>query len=80
MVGDVNFAGTVDPGSSPGILTVNGNATFDNTADLMFGLLDLGADGNYTRGTEYDGIDVTGDVILTGDVNINIMFDAFPVF
>lgn len=78
LTGDVNFAGTVAPGTSPGILTVNGNATFDGTANLVFGLLDLGNDGIYTRGTEYDGMDITGDLILNGDVTIDILFDAFP--
>ena len=51
-------SGTINPGQSPGILNIAGDATFDSPTSLEFELDGPG------QGTEYDLIDVAGNVIL----------------
>jgi autotransporter-associated beta strand protein len=75
----VLVGGTVSPGSSPGILTVNGTATFTAGSTLNIEL-----DGT-TAGSEYDRLDVTGAVKLGGStLVVNLGFasqggDAFTI-
>ncbi len=60
-VGSVTTTGsTVSPGDGPGILTVQGNATFDSASTFKVGL-----DGS-TAGTGYDQLNVMGEVNLGG--------------
>jgi fibronectin-binding autotransporter adhesin len=55
--------GSVKPGRSPGILTINGDADFDSGSNISVDL-----DGS-TQGTEYDLLNITGNLDL-GDVNL----------
>ncbi len=56
---------TVAPGSSPGILTFDGNATFADTTTLVFEI-----DGGGTAGLDYDQIVVTGNLLLADGVAV----------
>jgi autotransporter-associated beta strand protein len=67
--GPVTVAGTLTPGSSPGILTVNNQVTFQpgSTFDAeVFGL---------TAGTGYDELTTTGPVSLAG--SLALTFGSF---
>lgn len=71
IVGDVfASAGTVDPGNSPGKLSVVGDLTFGPDAVLA-----VDAEG-LTQGLEYDWLSVTGDVVLAGELRIELSYSA----
>ena len=71
VVGNVfNDAGTVSPGSSPGIMTIDGNYTQQSYASLHIELAGLG------QGTEYDYLHITGLTTLDGLLTIDIL-DGF---
>ena len=55
--------GTINPGTSPGILTIDGDADFTG------GILNFEVNG-LTPGTEHDQIIVTGSVTLGGTINV----------
>ncbi|MDB5341692.1 MAG: hypothetical protein JWP89_69 [Schlesneria sp.] len=58
--GNLTGTGTVSPGSSPGILTIDGDFEFDGTIDFE-------VDGTaQTLGVDYDQIVVTGNLDITG--------------
>ncbi len=56
--------GTINPGASAGLLTVNGNLVLGSGGTVNIEL------GGLTRGTQYDAIDVTGNVTLGGTLNV----------
>ena len=60
ITGNVSGTGTVSPGTSPGILTINGN--FSNSGTLAFEVNATGA----TAGTDYDRLVVNGTVDISG--------------
>ena len=60
----VNTGGTVSPGGSPGILTINGTFSQSGTGKLVTEI-----DGT-TPGTEYDRLVVTGQATLGGTLEI----------
>jgi fibronectin-binding autotransporter adhesin len=63
-----NAAGTVAPGSSPGILTVNGSYTQGKSATLRLELNGL------TLGSQYDRLAVTGAATLAGTLQLQTGF------
>jgi len=69
IVGDlvVGPNGTVQPGNSPGLLTVEGDFTLENGAELV---MEIWGDGD--NGFLFDEISVTGDFNLFGDINFDL--------
>ena len=67
-----NHAGTVGPGSSPGILTVNGNFTQDASGTLTMEI------GGTNAGVESDRLAVTGFVALDGTLALQKAAGFFP--
>ncbi len=75
--------GTLSPGLSPGILTVNGNYTQGSTGTLLIEIVGNGG----VAGTDFDQLIVTGDASLDGTLQIDILgsyepdpFDSFLIF
>ena len=66
IYGNVANSGMVNPGNSPGILTISGN--YEQTAVGAL-LVEL---GGTARGTEHDVLDVTGNAILAGKLIIQL--------
>ncbi|MCC5843068.1 MAG: autotransporter-associated beta strand repeat-containing protein [Verrucomicrobia bacterium] len=60
----VNDGGTLSAGNSAGVLTINGDLT------LNAGSTTLAEIGGFTRGTEYDGYDISGELTYGGTLNI----------
>jgi hypothetical protein len=72
--GDVaNIGGTVSPGSSPGNLHIAGNYTQGLAGTLNIEL------GGYVSGTQYDLLDVTGLVTLSGALNVSLINNFMPI-
>jgi hypothetical protein len=65
-------AGTVSPGASPGIITVDGDYT-----QAVDGVLEIELGGT-TLGIEYDQLVVTGAATLQGILNVNLLPDFTP--
>jgi hypothetical protein len=65
LAGRLSGSGTVSPGSSPGRLTVNGDATFGGFVAELNGL---------TAGTQYDQLVVNGAVTLSGTLTASLGF------
>ena len=59
--GDLVVAGLLAPGSSPGIMTVDGDFTLEDT-----GTLSIEIDGTGTPGVDWDLLSVNGGVTLDG--------------
>ena len=65
-------AGTVSPGSSPGIITVDGDYTQESLGSLAIEL------GGTTAGTDYDQLAVTGAVTFGGTLDVSLIPDFTP--
>lgn len=65
--GNLVNSGTVNPGNSPGTLTVDGNFTQDLTGKLIFEL------GGYDQGTSYDYLHITGIATLGGSLEVDLL-------
>jgi hypothetical protein len=77
---DVTNGGTVSPGSSPGLLTINGSYTQSAAGTLAIEL------GGTTVGTQFDQLKVTGAATLNGTLALRLVNgltpragDSFPV-
>ncbi len=72
IIGDVNnLAGTVSPGASPGIMTIDGNYTQGLAGTL---LAEIGG----TAAGQYDQLIVTGTVTLAGTLNVALVNGFVP--
>lgn len=69
-VGDSTIGGTLSPGSSPGVLTVEGSLMLQGTGTIHMEL------GGLVRGTQYDGLNITGTVSLDGTLNV-VLINGF---
>jgi len=65
-------AGTVSPGASPGIITVDGDYTQDSSGTLAIEL------GGTTPGSGYDQLAVTGAVTFGGTLDVSLIPDFTP--
>ncbi len=65
-------AGTVSPGSSPGIITVDGDYTQESLGTLAIQL------AGTTPGTDYDQLVVTGVATLSGTLDVSLIPDFTP--
>jgi autotransporter-associated beta strand protein len=59
VIGNTTINGNLQPGNSPGVLTMNGSLTLNSTATTTMEI------NGTTRGTDYDGIDLVGPNALT---------------
>jgi len=71
IVGDAIISGTHSPGFSPGIQAFDSNLTYTVGSNVIWELIDNTIAG---RGTNYDGIDVGGDLTFTGATTITLDF------
>lgn len=67
----VNNGGTIAPGDSPGMTQVDGNLTINS------GILEIEL-GGLTAGSEFDHLEVTGDVLLGGSLDVSLI-DSFTL-
>lgn len=72
ITGDVSIAGSHTPGFSPGIQTFENNLSYTTGASITWELVDDSLAG---RGTNYDGIDVAGNLSFTGSTTLNLDFN-----
>lgn len=70
-----NIFGTHNPGNSPGIQTFGDNLSYQNGSTVNW---DLIANTDAGRGTNYDGVNLTGSSNLSifGTSTINLLFDG----
>jgi fibronectin-binding autotransporter adhesin len=72
IASNVSNAGSVSPGQSPGLLTVNGNYTQAAGGSLECEI------GGLTEGTEFDSVAVSGSATLDGTLNIHLINGFVP--
>jgi autotransporter-associated beta strand protein len=81
--GNVTVAGTLAPGNSPGVLTVNGGVTFNSGSIFSWDLASL-TSAPADRGTQYDGVDMTGALSVDPGaifrIILGVPFDANDSF
>jgi hypothetical protein len=71
ITGNVSNGGQVNPGTSPGTITVNGSSKkYTQTAQ---GILNIEING-LAAGSEYDQIDLTGMAMLAGTLQVSLGF------
>ena len=71
IAGDVTISGTHSPGFSPGIQVFADDLTYTVGSNVVWELIDNTV---LDRGTEYDGVDVSGDLMFTGSTTITLDF------
>lgn len=69
----VQSGGTHSPGNSPGVQTVVGNLSYESASTVLWELV---ANSTAGRGTNYDGIDVTGNLAFNGPTTLSISFNT----
>jgi len=69
--GATTISGTHSPGNSPGIITHNADLTYNSGANVIWELVDntIGV-----RGTDFDGIDVNGNLDFAGATTLTLDF------
>ena len=67
------FAGTLNPGSSPGIFTVEGDFTEGSSAEVVIEI------GGTDPGSQYDRLDVTGALTADGNIEVGLLPPYHPV-
>jgi hypothetical protein len=65
--------GTHAPGTSPGVQSVTGNLTYNAGSSINWELI---SNAIGTRGTDYDGINVNGNLDFTGATTLNLIFNS----
>jgi fibronectin-binding autotransporter adhesin len=70
--GDIFFEGDLRPGNSPASVTFDNNVGFGDGATTLIEL------GGTTLGSQYDHVNVTGDLVLDGDLNIALLGGFTP--
>ncbi len=71
MIGAGSTAVTsINPGESPGTLTIDGNMTFNNFSALNAEIGGAGGVGN--KGVTYDLLNVTGSITLNAGTALNV--------
>lgn len=70
ITGDVSNSGIISPGTSPGVINVNGDFEQSDEGKLSIEL------GGTTAGTDYDQLLITGAATLDGDLEVTLI-DAF---
>ncbi len=63
---NINNGATLAPGGSPGTLNITGNLNLGSTSTTLIEL------GGTNQGVDYDFINVTGNVVLDGTLNVSL--------
>lgn len=71
--GATTISGTHNPGNSPGLQTFVSDLSYMGTSTFNF---ELNSNTVAGRGTNYDGVDVGGNLSITAGANLNLVFDA----
>jgi len=71
IVGNTIISGTHNPGFSPGIQTADGDLGYTTGSNIIWELIDNTIAG---RGTNYDGIDVIGNLTFSGATTLTLDF------
>lgn len=71
-VGSLTVAGTLAPGNSPGLITVDGDLQIIGTSVTTMEL------GGLARGINYDAINVTGSLSFGGRLTVSLINDFAP--
>lgn len=69
ITGNLTIDGTLSPGASPGVLTVNGNVDIQSTASLRMELRGL------VQGTDHDFLNVSGLLTFNGNLVIEMLYE-----
>ncbi|MFZ4483280.1 MAG: beta strand repeat-containing protein [Chthoniobacterales bacterium] len=69
--------GTHAPGGNVGVQTFLGDLTYRNLSSVSWELVS-NTDSAHARGTEYDGVDVRGQLAFEGSVALNLLFNSLP--
>lgn len=72
ITGDITIAGNHAPGESPGEQTIDGNLTYESSSTITW---ELAANSTGGRGTDWDAINVTGDLTITGTTSLYLDFN-----
>jgi autotransporter-associated beta strand protein len=75
---DAASGSLVEPGLSPGMLTINGAANLSAGATMKWELAALTDDAGSTPGTDFDKLLVGGNLILGGASQLALNFDLLP--
>ncbi|WP_432798878.1 beta strand repeat-containing protein [Poriferisphaera sp. WC338] len=63
----INNGASLNPGNSPGLLTIHGNYTHGTNAELV---IEIVSDQNNAKGRGYDTLSITGNTDITGDLRV----------
>jgi hypothetical protein len=66
--------GTHGPGMSPGVQTISGVLTYNAGSNINWEMI---SNAIGTRGIDYDGIDVIGNLNFAGATSLNLIFNGF---
>jgi autotransporter-associated beta strand protein len=72
IAGNTTISGTHTPGFSPGVQTFENNLSYTAGSSVVWELIDDSLAG---RGTNYDGIDVGGNLSFSGATTLTLDFD-----
>ncbi len=72
FAGNVEFDGSYSPGNSPAAVTLSGNTTFGPLSQLKIEL------GGTTAGSQYDQVNATGTLNLSGALNVSLINGFTP--
>jgi autotransporter-associated beta strand protein len=72
IAGNTTISGTHTPGFSPGVQTFENNLSYTAGSSVVWELIDDSLAG---RGTNYDGIDVGGNLSFSGNTTLTLDFD-----
>jgi autotransporter-associated beta strand protein len=70
--GNIELAGTFNPGNSPALIEADGNLTFSDLHALRMEI------GGLERGTEFDAFDLTGTLQLGGHLQVALIDSYSP--
>ncbi len=71
--GATTISGIHSPGNSPGLQTFTSDLTYNNGSSIVW---ELDQNTLAGRGSNFDGIDVAGDLTFNGPVSFNLLFNA----
>ena len=73
IAGATTIGGTHSPGNSPGVQTFSSDLSYADTAQFKWELI---SNADTVRGTDFDGVDVGGNLSITDGAKINLVLDS----
>lgn len=71
--GNTIISGTHSPGNSPGLQTFASNLSYEDGSTIVW---ELNSNTSTNRGTNFDGINVTGNLTFNGTTTLNLVFNG----